>query len=79
MRQYTVEKTIVEENKVTKIFCNKCGREIQDREETFSANYEWGYFSDYDLEMHKFDLCQECYKKLISEFQIPIEKIKILE
>ena len=32
----------------------------------------WGYFSEMDGEVHSFDLCEECYRKLIKEFAIPV-------
>ncbi|WFR57912.1 hypothetical protein QA584_02180 [Anaerocolumna sp. AGMB13025] len=63
------------------ISCNVCGKKIVIeqgimKEDVFEAAKEWGYFSKYDLEIHKFNICEECYDKLISTFKIPIEVVK---
>lgn len=75
MRQYDIRKT----KEVTKIICNKCGKEIAivngiAKEEVLSVQKRWGYFSKKDNEVHEFDLCEECYDVLVAEFQIPIER-----
>jgi DNA-directed RNA polymerase subunit RPC12/RpoP len=74
MRQYKIEKT----QKLEKIICNKCGKEILFQGEVaqgdvLSVEKRWGYFSDRDNEVHRFDLCESCYNELIATFQIPIE------
>ena len=74
MRQYNIQET----KEVTKIICNKCGKEIavengMAKEETHSVQKRWGYFSEKDNEVHVFDLCEACYDELISNFRIPIE------
>jgi len=58
--------------------CNCCGRALKVengilKEDAFEATKEWGYFSERDLEVHHFNLCEDCYNKLISEFKIPVE------
>ncbi len=63
------------------ICCNVCGKKIIMeqgimKEDVFEAAKEWGYFSKYDLEIHKFNICEECYDKLISTFKIPIEVVR---
>ncbi|MGB8452443.1 MAG: hypothetical protein WCD89_08930 [Anaerocolumna sp.] len=63
------------------IYCNMCGKKIVMeqgimKEDVFEAAKEWGYFSKYDLEVHKFNICEECYDKLISTFKIPIEVVR---
>lgn len=68
MRQYKKEETEV----VEKYICNRCGREMI-REDVLSVEKRWGYFSDKDNEVHRFDLCEQCYDEIISSFQIPIE------
>lgn len=68
------------------IYCNSCGKELKYengilKEDAFEAIKEWGYFSDWDTEIHRFNLCEECYKKMISNFQIPVEireKVEVL-
>lgn len=66
------------------ICCNSCGKNLKVengilKEDAFEATKEWGYFSERDMEVHHFNLCEECYDKLISEFQIPVEVRKKLE
>ncbi|WP_343215518.1 MULTISPECIES: hypothetical protein [Drancourtella] len=61
------------------IFCNGCGKEIKIkdgviREGLISVEKRWGYFSNKDNEVHRFDLCEECYDRMVSQFVIPVEK-----
>ncbi len=68
----------------TSLYCNSCGKELKVvngilLEDAFEATKEWGYFSEKDMEVHHFNLCEECYNKLISQFQIPVEIRKKLE
>ena len=63
------------------VCCNVCGKKINIeqgimKEDVFEAAKEWGYFSKYDLEVHKFNICEECYDNLISTFKIPIEVVR---
>lgn len=60
------------------LYCNYCGKLLKVengilKEDAFEATKEWGYFSERDLEVHHFNLCEECYDKLISQFHIPVE------
>jgi Fe2+ or Zn2+ uptake regulation protein len=60
------------------IRCNCCGKALKVengilKEDAFEATKEWGYFSKRDLEIHHFNLCEECYDRIISGFQIPVE------
>lgn len=34
----------------------------------------WGYFSNKDLEIHEFCLCEDCYDAWIQNFLIPVTK-----
>jgi hypothetical protein len=66
------------------ICCNSCGKQLKFdngilKEDAFEATKEWGYFSERDMEVHHFNLCEECYDRLISQFQIPVEVRKKLE
>lgn len=74
MRQYQKKET----REVTKIICNKCGKEILvengiAKEDVISVEKRWGYFSEKDNEVHSFDLCEACYDELVSTFRIPVE------
>ena len=40
---------------------------------------DWGFFSEKDLVRHEFDVCEQCYDKLIAEFQIPVTERDVLE
>jgi Fe2+ or Zn2+ uptake regulation protein len=66
------------------ICCNSCGKVLKVengilKEDAFEATKEWGYFSGRDMEVHQFNLCEECYDKMISQFVIPVEIRKKLE
>ena len=75
MRQFELKET----KEVSKIICNKCGKEIVFRngmaqEDYLSVDKRWGYFSNKDDQDHSFDLCEECYDALVKTFLIPIGK-----
>ena len=75
MRRYTMK----ERRETETIFCNGCGKEIKIkdgviREGLISVEKRWGYFSDKDNEVHRFDLCEDCYDRMVSQFVIPVEK-----
>lgn len=75
MRRYTMK----ERRETETIFCNGCGKEIKIkdgviREGLLSVEKRWGYFSDKDNEVHRFDLCEECYDRMVSQFVISVEK-----
>ncbi len=62
----------------TPLYCNSCGKVLKVEngillEDAFEATKEWGYFSERDTEVHHFNLCEECYNQLISQFKIPVE------
>lgn len=54
--------------------CNKCGKVIVDESDYvgnyFSTRFSFGYGSDFDLETHQIDLCDECFDELIKTFKI---------
>lgn len=68
-------------SKVNELICNVCGIKIVMehgvfKADMFEAKKEWGYFSKYDLEVHQFNMCEECYDKFIASFKIPVESMK---
>lgn len=72
-----LEEVVIQESHVDQIICNCCGEPIN-KYQIFTNDYisfqkQWGYNSDYDNKKHKFDICQNCYQKIISNFKIPIE------
>jgi len=73
MRKY---KSLKEE-RIEKIFCNQCGKEIKMQkgmplEGTCRLKISWDYFSNKDAETHLIDLCEECYDKWVGTFAIPV-------
>ncbi len=75
MRQYStkLEKT----EKIEKIICNKCGKEILVRqgvpqEDVLEVEKRWGYFSRKDNQVDQFDLCEDCYDEFVRSFRIKI-------
>ncbi|MGN0382822.1 MAG: hypothetical protein ACI4DS_01025 [Eubacterium sp.] len=76
MRKYLEKTNNNLDTYIEKLVCNKCGKEIKVvngivKEGVFMIDYDWGYFSHKDGERHSFDLCEECYNLMISEFKFP--------
>lgn len=76
MRQYNEQ--VKEVKEIEKIICNKCGREIPvlggvPQEDVLEVTKRWGYFSDKDNQVDRFDLCERCYDELVRSFKIQIE------
>lgn len=70
-----------EKEKLIQVVCNGCGRELKVengylKEGLFTADQVFGYFSKRDGVRHRFDLCEECYEKLLERFKIPVEEIE---
>lgn len=66
------------------VYCNVCGRELKHEGDILLEDYiqvtkQWGYFSDHDLELHTFNICEQCYNKLEKLFKIPVTVGKIKE
>ena len=77
MRQFEICNK--EQKETVKIVCNLCKKEIIvkkgiSEEDVLSVEKRWGYFSNKDNEVHRFDICEECYDKFIDSFLIPVEK-----
>ena len=56
--------------------CNCCGKEIKtvwgiQKEDVLYVSKEWGYFSEKDMERHRFVICEACYDNWVSGFKIP--------
>jgi len=76
MRKYEKE----QDRELTEVVCNQCKKKLQLengylREGCFGVDYGFGYFSNKDGMRHRFDLCEECYDKMIAGFQIPVETV----
>ena len=77
MRQFRTELERTE--KIEKIICNKCGKEILVRggvpqEDVLEVRKRWGYHSRKDNQVDCFDLCEDCYDELISSLRINMEE-----
>lgn len=60
------------------VICNCCGKRIAvkegiAREGVLKVEYMWDYFSEKDGDVHRFDLCEECYDEMISGFRVQVE------
>ncbi|MCM1044877.1 MAG: hypothetical protein NC417_05160 [Candidatus Gastranaerophilales bacterium] len=65
--------------KEEKIICNYCKKELKSekgilREGCFSVDYVFGYFSRKDGVRHRFELCEDCYDRMIQSFALPVEE-----
>lgn len=79
MRTYLIEKEMNErENELAAVVCNCCNKKLPVengilKEECIHITHDFGYFSKRDGETHSFDLCEDCYAKIIAGFKIPVE------
>lgn len=67
-----------------KIYCNRCKKMIPvshgvTQEGVLHVEKTWGYFSGKDGEKHSFDLCEDCYDRMLGEFQIPADIEELVE
>ena len=68
-------------NKLKKAICNNCKKELRVergilKEGIFEGTHTFGYFSNKDGMTHKFDLCEECYDRMVGRFLIPVTEIE---
>ena len=67
-------KTKTETEKVLKtdcIICDACGKKIEKNkfnefDDYYHIEKEWGYHSDKDGRNDSFDICSECYDKMLT-------------
>ncbi len=74
MRKYS----LTQRKRISKMKCNVCGKELKVEngivtEGVCSVDYNWGYFSGKDGERHSFDICEQCYDRIVKQFSIPID------
>lgn len=74
MRVYSEQK----ETQLTGAVCNCCGKKLLVengflREECIHVSHDFGFFGKKDGTSHAFDLCEECYEKIIAGFSVPVE------
>ena len=76
MRKYKEKE--LQELELTNLVCNQCGKELLVeegilKEGCFSTEYAFDYFSNKDGYIYSFDLCEDCFDKLIKGFKEPVE------
>ncbi|MCL2253953.1 MAG: hypothetical protein FWC09_05850 [Lachnospiraceae bacterium] len=73
-----------DQEKIFTVICNKCKKVINVenniiKEGLYEVEYQFGYFSHKDGEIHSFDLCEDCYDEITNSFLIPPEISKAVE
>ncbi|MGV8173304.1 MAG: hypothetical protein ACP5M6_03765 [Methanobrevibacter sp.] len=72
-----IENVIKQEEVVDDVICNMCGnkvsRSLGEICDHVHVVQSWGYFSNKDTERHTFDLCEDCYDKIVGQFKIPVD------
>ena len=70
------EERIVKYNKTKEVLCNKCGKSmsVENYGDTLvlvgcSIEVIFPYGSNKDGDVHKFDLCDDCYDELVGAFK----------
>ena len=76
MRTYKEKE--LQKSELTKVFCNQCGKELLVeegilKEGCFGVDYTFDYFSNKDGYIYSFDLCEECFDKLMRGFKNPVQ------
>ena len=61
------------------VVCNACRKELLVengilKEECIHVEHNFGFFGSRDGECDTFDLCEDCYRKIVANFSIPVEK-----
>jgi len=52
----------------------------KNRTSFLTVEKEWGYFSDKkDGRIHRMDICESCYEKMVEKFVIPPEEKQVTE
>ncbi len=74
MRVYTEQKA----KQLTNAVCNCCGKKLLVengilKEECVHVTHDFGFFGKKDGTSHTFDLCEECYEKIVAGIAVPVE------
>ena len=75
MRVYSEHK----ETELVQVVCNCCGKKLLVEngsliEECVHIEHDFGFFGTKDGMSQKFDLCEECYRKIVEGFSISAEE-----
>lgn len=68
-----------ENEEIKEVYCNQCRKSLIVengiiKEGCYNGDVVWGYFSTMDGMKHSFDLCEDCYRKMVQTFAIPVEE-----
>jgi len=77
MIQSHTEMVSKSETVIDDVICNSCGKsiiEINQNSDYLHIEKDWGYFSPFDNENYRCDICPDCCLKIVSTFKIPITK-----
>ncbi len=66
------------ETELVSVICNCCKKELPVengicKAESIRIRHTFGYFSKKDGQTESFDLCEDCYKRIVEKFKIPVE------
>lgn len=80
MRSYANE----DKKELSAVICNRCKKELKVehgmiREGCFCGEAQFGYFSRKDGKKYSFDLCEDCFDKMLKDFAISAEETEITE
>lgn len=80
MRKYLDENS----NELIAVVCNECGKYLLVengilKEGCLEVDATFGYFSRKDGQNHRFDLCEDCYEKMVARFRIPVDSSEVKE
>lgn len=72
------------EQSAVELRCNQCGRQLKQEngtmiEDALVVEKAWGYFSEKDLEVDRFILCEACYDCLLRGFVVPVRRTERTE
>lgn len=73
------KKILEEKEEIYEVICNMCGENIKKDQfgkfcDYLQVDKIWGYLSSIDGENHSFDLCNECYLKIVSNFKLNVNE-----
>ena len=76
MRQY--HRIVKETQELDTIGCTCCGKRIPvikgvPAEDVLDVEKRWGYASSKDNQVHRFELCEDCYDEMVRHFRVKPE------
>lgn len=59
--------------------CNCCGKKIELQEEYVRIEQRWGYFSKKDGVLQTGNICEDCFERIMENFEVPFAEEEITE